>query len=120
MKNNLQEISVSLVLVVLLVTIANPFHFWMPSMLHLAVLAAVLVAFGFFASIILRERVVDERDGVHRMLAGRAAFLAGSLTLVIGIIYQSFLHTLDVWLVGALVAMIVVKLGSRIYSDRNL
>ncbi|MBI3573991.1 hypothetical protein HY090_02990 [Candidatus Kaiserbacteria bacterium] len=118
-KNDLKQTITAGGLVLLLILILNPYHFWMPTMAHMTLLGAAVVAFGLFASFMLRENAADERDGVHRMLAGRAAFLSGVGLLTIAIIYQSYTNTLDVWLVATLVVMILAKIGVRFYTDRN-
>ncbi len=120
MKNNLKETSVTVALVVLAVLLLNPFHFWMPDMMVMCMLAVTLGLFGIFASFILRENMIDERDGQHRTLAGRNAFLAGAAVLTLGIVIQGYTHAVDPWLVIALIVMIVVKIGTRIWSDKNL
>lgn len=121
MKNNLKsEIGISSVLVVLTVLLLNPFHFWMPNMLHMVVLALTLVIFALFAIFILREKVQDERESAHRMLSGRVAFLTGSALLTLAIVVQSLQDAVDVWLVIVLVAMVLSKLITRIYSDNRL
>lgn len=120
MKNNLKESIVTLSLVVLAILLLNPFHFWMPDMMVICLLAITLALFGVFASFVLRETVVDEREGQHRTLAGRNAFLAGSGVITLGVVVQGYTHTVDPWLVIALVVMIVVKIGTRIWSDKNL
>jgi hypothetical protein len=119
MKNNTAQIVVSFVLIILSVLLLNPFDFWMPNMMVVGMLALVLVCFGVFASFILREKAFDERDSAHRSLAGRNAFLAGSAVLMLGIVVQGYAHTVDPWLVGALTTMIIVKISSRIWSDKN-
>ena len=121
MKNNLKvEILISFVLVLLAILLLNPFHFWMPNMMHMVMLAFILVIFALFAIFVLREKVQDERDSVHRMLSGRVAFLTGSALLTIGIVAQSLEDAVDVWLVVVLVAMVLSKLVTRIYSDNRL
>lgn len=120
MKNNLKESIVTLGLIVIAILLLNPFHFWMPDMMVMSMLACALVLFAIFASFILREKSIDERDDQHRTLAGRNAFLAGSATLILGIIVQGYSHAVDEWLVIALIVMIVTKIGTRIWSDRNL
>lgn len=120
MKNNFtKEVVIALTLVILAILLLNPFHFWMPDMVLMAMLALVLVVFSLFASFILRESARDERDSLHRMLAGRVAFLSGASVLMLGIVYQAYGHVLDVWLVIALIAMIVAKIAARLYSDKN-
>ena len=117
--NSYKEISVSAALVILLVAILNPLHLWMPDMLHMFMLAAALVVFAMFAAFILREHAADEREGVHRMHAGRIAFLVGAGTLIAGIVYQSYIDRLDNWLVVVLVAMVISKIVAHLWSDRH-
>ena len=114
------EIIISLSLVVLAVLLLNPFRFWMPDMMVAGMLATLLAIFGIFASFVLKEKVFDERDNVHRALAGRNAFLVGSAILTLGIITQGYSHSVDPWLVITLIAMIAVKIATRIWSDKNL
>jgi cobalamin synthase len=92
----------------------------MPDMMVVSMLAAILVLFAMFASFILREKAADERDDQHKALAGRNAFLAGSATLILGIIVQGYSHAVDEWLVVALIIMVVTKICTRIWSDKNL
>lgn len=120
MKNNLIETIVTVCLVILAILLLNPFEFWMPDMMVMAMLAGTLGLFGLFASVIMRERMVDERDAQHRALAGRNAFLAGSGVLTLGIVMQGYSHSVDPWLVIGLITMIIVKIGTRVWSDRNL
>jgi hypothetical protein len=124
MKNNprgvISETIVTVALIVIAVLLLNPFHFWMPDMMVICMLAITLGLFGIFASFILREKSVDEREDQHRTLAGRNAFLAGSGVLTLGIVIQGYTHTIDPWLVIALIVMIIVKIGTRVWSDKNL
>ena len=121
MKNNLlNEGIVASLLVVLAILLLNPFHFWMPGMTVMAIMGGVLVVFAVFASFVLREDVQDEREGVHRMYAGRTAFLAGATVIMLGLAVQSWNDNVDPWLVVALVAMVLAKIGARIYGDKNL
>ena len=119
MKNNLKELIVTLGLIVTALLLLNPFDFWMPNMMIVSMLAVILVLFGFFASFVLREEALDERDYQHKVLAGRNAFLVGSAVLIIGIIVEGYAHRLDGWLVIALILMVITKIGTRIWSDRN-
>ena len=120
MKNNLAETFVACALILIALLILNPFHFWMPDMAHITMLVAFLVVFGVFATYILREKILDERDAFHRMFADRMAYLAGTSVLFVAIAYGAWIDAVDSWLVGSLVVMIIVKLGARFYSDRNL
>lgn len=117
MKNNsLQEILISGILVVLLILFLNPLHFWMPTTLLMMMVLGLVVVFALFASFVWRENHRDEREGLHKMMAGRIAFLVGSALLVIGIIVQSFKHELDPWLIFTLAGMIVAKVITLIYG----
>lgn len=118
MKNNLSEIVVALGFVLIAVLLLNPLDFWMPDMLVVGMLVAALALFGAFAAFILRERAIDERDAAHMSLAGRHAFLAGSAILLLGIVVEGYHHAVDPWLVIALSAMVIVKVATRIWSDR--
>ncbi|MDR3519868.1 MAG: hypothetical protein P4L63_03220 [Candidatus Pacebacteria bacterium] len=120
MKNNIKEIIVATCLVVITILLLNPLRFWMPDMMVILMLALALIIFGIFATFILRERIFDERDGIHRTLAGRNAFLVGSAVLMLGILVQGYSHSIDPWLVIALILMIIVKITTRIWSDKNL
>lgn len=94
----------------------NPFEVWMPDMAHMTVLGVTVAAFGVLSLFIVHETSEDERDDAHRMLAGRAAFMAGSLVLLVGIVVQTLADNLDSWLVVALVSMVIAKLATRIWS----
>jgi len=120
MKNNIKETTITICLVIISILLLNPFHFWMPNILVMCILAAALVLFGIFASFILREKVFDERDSVHRTLAGRNAFIAGSAVLMLAIVVQELKESLDPWLVVVFIVMILVKITTRMWSDRNL
>ncbi len=121
MKNKTpKEILVPIALVVLAVLLLNPFHFWMPDMMVMGMLAVLLVLFAIFASFILKEKAFDERDAMNRSLAGRNAFLAGSVILMLGIVVGGYKHSIDPWLVIALIVMVIVKIATRFWSDKNL
>ena len=115
----MKEIITAGILVALLLVIANPFHVWMPSMMVMLILVCLFAAFSVFAVFMLREHPRDEREALHRMLAGRVGFLSGAGVLTVAIIVEELQETLDIWLVIALVVMIVAKMGARMYSDRN-
>jgi cell division protein FtsW (lipid II flippase) len=111
------EILGATVLFVAAVLLVNPFHIWMPEMVHMTMLAVLVAAVGALAVFVVRERATDERDDAHRAFAGRAAFLAGSAVLLLGIVMQTFAHTLDPWLVIALLAMVLAKVATRLWSN---
>ena len=109
----------SAILAVLAVLLVNPFHFWMPSMLHMVILGSAIGVFGLLAVFVLAENQGDERDNEHRGFAGRVAFLAGGAILLIGIVLQTLAHALDPWLVVALLTMVAAKSVARWYSANH-
>lgn len=113
----LRELVIGIVLIVLMVLAVNPFHLWMPNMAQMALVTAALAVFAAFAAFVLRERALDEREALHRTLAGRNAFLAGAAVLVAGIVAGAFRDQVDPWLVAALAVSIIVKLATRVYTD---
>ena len=117
MRNDfLQEIIVSLVLIVLLGFFLNPFGLWMPNNILMMMVIGLVVVFSLFASFVWKENVRDERESLHRMIAGRAAFIVGSGSLVLGIIVQSLKHNLDPWLIFILGVIVLAKISGIIYS----
>ncbi len=87
MKNNLvQEILISVVLIVLLVLLLNPFGFWMPTTLLMLMVLGFVVVFSLFVSFVWKENHRDEREALHKMMADRIAFLVGTVFLVLGIV----------------------------------
>ncbi len=120
MKNNVYEFIVTVALITIAILLLNPFHFWMPDMIVICMLAVALALFGLFASFVLREKSVDEREDQHKSLAGRNAFLAGSGILMLGIVVQGYTHTVDPWLVLTLIGMVIVKIMTRHWSDKYL
>jgi hypothetical protein len=117
--NYTSEITISIILIILTILLLNPFKFWMPTSIHMVMLVAMVVIFIFFAAFIWKERSADEREQIHKSIAGRWAYLIGSAILVVGIILQTIQHILDPWLVIALVGMVLTKLGSYIYAEMN-
>jgi amino acid transporter len=117
MLNKLQEIFISIVLLILLVLVWNPMHMGMRNFVAMMVVVGMVVAFAIFAIFIWRERGQDEREEMHFSFAGRIGFLAGSSVLVIGILVQSFRHALDLWLVVTLGIMVLAKVGALLYRQ---
>ena len=112
------EIIISLIMVVLLLLLINPFDFWMPTMLAICYMLVLFILFAMFVGVIWKEHTADEREALHRDLAGRIAFLVGSGVLLIGISVQYFeYHRIDMWLVITLVTMVVAKIAGLTYGN---
>ncbi len=121
MKNKLtSEILVSVLLIVLLALFLNPFQWFMPSMMVATLLCILVVIFLVFAIFMWKEKTHDEGEQVHKMLAGRVAFLAGAAVLVVGICVQEAQGKLDPWLLYTLAVMILAKLGTFLYGRSKL
>lgn len=117
MRNSLtQEVSVSIILILLLALLLNPWDFWMPSPVQMMLIVALVVAFVVFAVFIWKEHPRDEREDLHRMIANQTALLAVAATLVLGIVIQSLHHKIDTWLVLTLGVLVLAKICGLVYS----
>ena len=117
MKNNYIHITIALVLVFFLATLADLVPFWMPKMDAMMALLVVSVLMLVFASFVMFEIVQDEREAIHRMNAGRIAYLSGIGTLTLALIVQGFAHAIDPWIAGTLAVMVIAKLVARLFTD---
>ncbi|MEK7556873.1 MAG: hypothetical protein AAB538_02765 [Patescibacteria group bacterium] len=121
MKNDdFKELIVGVVLIVLLVFHLNPFGFYMPSAAAMLLLCGIVVLVLIWLSFIWKEKPQDERENLHRLLAGRVAFLVGAGILLLGIAVQGLQHNLDPWLPVALGGMVIAKLAARAYGRTKL
>ena len=111
------EIIISILLILLLGLLLNPSMFFMPESFDMMLLVGIVVVFLTFSLVLWKEHALDERENLHRLNAGRLSFFAGSLVLIIGVILQALRHEIDPWLIYGLIAMIVGKIVSRIYSQ---
>lgn len=111
--------TILVLLAVIFFTLLDPFMYWMPSMFQMAVLTIVAALIVVFAGFVVAEKGGDEREILHRMHAGRAAFLSGIALLTIALVYQGFTHAIDPWIPLTLFAMVLAKLCARWYSERS-
>lgn len=114
-----KEVILAVILLILLLGVIDPMHLFMPNMLEMLILIILVVVFTIFASFVWREHKGDEREVLHRMLAGRLAFLSGMAVLLLGIVIQSLQHNLDQWLVITLGIMILAKIFGLVYGQRK-
>jgi hypothetical protein len=119
LNTKVQESIIAVVLVGIALFLLNPLNWWMPSNLVMLIATGLAVVFAIYASFAWREKAEDERDAIHRMLAGRIAFLAGSGLLALGIIVQGFAHNVDPWLVVTLAGMVIAKIAGRWWADHR-
>ena len=117
MKNTfLNELTLSVVLVVLAVLFLDPFMLWMPGPVVYMLIGVTVAVFAVFAGLIWKETVRDERDEFHKMIAGRVGYLAGAGVLVLALVWQTLFAHPDPWVVAALVAVVLGKLCGLSYS----
>lgn len=117
--NFISEILLSIFLLVLLFVIFNPAGLLMPTSVQTMTILALILVFLGFATFVWREKSKDEREAVHANIAGRFAYLVGAGVLVLAIVWQSFSHNIDPWLVYSLVAMVLAKIASRVFMQIN-
>lgn len=113
------EIVIALLLIVLAILLLNPFGFFMPSMVLMTLIGFLVATTALLGGVVWKEYSGDEREVLHRMFAGRVAFIVGTTILVVGIAVQSLSHEVDSWLVIALVSMVLVKMIGRIYVNKT-
>lgn len=116
LKKQAKELVMIVLLIMILSCIIKPCYMWMPNKLVMSLAVFFLVVFGIFATFVWREKAADEREQLHNMLAGRAAFLIGSGVLSLGLVVQTITHDADPWLAIALGAMILTKLCGIIWA----
>lgn len=113
------EYLVAFVLVALLVLLGNPFMFWMPSMLATAVLLSTAVLALIYAGFVLKETSRDEREMLHRMFAGRAAYLTGISVLTLALLYEGLTRGIDPWIPATLACMVIAKVVAHAFAERT-
>lgn len=117
MHNNiLGEIAISLILLIFLILLVNPFDLLMPKPMEMMLVLGLALIFIIFAGFFWKEKAIDERESLHRYIAGRFAYFTGVTLLTLGVILQSFRHSLDRWLIFTLIAMIIAKIVGLFYS----
>lgn len=117
MKNKFFHIGTAVVLVGLLILLSDPFMLWMPAEAQMMVLLGAAALACVWAGFVMYERSDDEREMLHKMHAGRIAYLSGIAVLTLALIFQGFAHTIDPWVSVALGVMVVSKLLARFYSE---
>lgn len=117
---NYSEISIALIFLAVLFLCLDPFDWFMPSMMQMLFLVMLVVVFAVLAVFVWREGKGDEREVLHRMLAGRLAFLSGMTVLIVAIIVQSLNNQLDHWLIITLGVMVLAKIVGLLYGQKKL
>lgn len=110
---------IAIALVVLLALLANPFMLWMPGSTEMALVLVATILAVVYAGFVLMEQGGDERETLHRMIAGRAAFLTSVAVLTTALLYQGLTHTIDLWIPAALGLTILAKIVARIWAGSH-
>jgi hypothetical protein len=119
MENKYLRIGVVVIIVLLLVSLCDPFMVLMPPPVAMTALLLSSVLVCLFGAFVLNERAGDERETLHRLEAGRVAYLLGVGVLTLGVLVQGLTeHEVDVWLALSLGVMLVAKLATRLYVER--
>jgi len=118
MNKNIFEYSIIFILLALLFCFLNPFGWWMPTSIHMTLLALFIVLFGMFVLFVWKESFTDEREQLHGLLSARIAYLSGALMLVVGITVEAFTHVVDPWLSLSLGVMIIAKIVTRWWAQK--
>ncbi len=110
-KSKLAHLFFSLVIIILSLTLADFFNFYMPMGLHILLIIFALVIFLVFAKSILDKISLDEREQQLELFSYKGAFLATIIALIITISYQSFFnHKVDFALVYILSFALLTKI----------
>ncbi len=117
MNKTVLHTAVAVLISFLLVVIADLVPFWMPMMGELVALVCVTVLLLVWASFVLSETAVDEREVYLKTQSGRVAYVAGLAVLLVALIVQTLSHTIDPWIPVALAVMVVAKHATRLYLD---
>jgi len=116
MKNEfLNEILIGLIVLVLAIGTLNPFGIWMPNEVEMLVYFLVVIVFGIFAVFVWREKARDEREEQMRMKVGRLSWIFGTSIIIFGVLVQAFAHSVDPWLIYALIGLLSSKLVAQVY-----
>jgi len=114
-----KEIVSVIIVIIIGLVILNPLHILMSSMVEMTLYSFLLVITAIFAGFVANEKVQDEREEKHRASAGRVGYLLGLGVLVMGIAIQTFSHqTVDPWLTIGIIAMVIGKSLSHLYTRR--
>ncbi len=118
MKNKTIHLCIAVLLITCLILLSDPFMLWMPRGVQMAALLGATVLLAIWAGFVMYERAPDEREAIHRMNAGRMAYLSGVVVLTIALVTQGLAHDIDPWVSVTLGTMVLVKLLSRFYFER--
>jgi len=115
-----QEVSISLIVLFLLLLLTDTVMIGMDSSIKMLLTATLSVAVFLFVLVFWRETAVqDERERYHSYIASKVAFLAGSISLVVVLILQYYSFSTSHWPAWVLGTMIFSKILAFQWSERR-
>ena len=84
-------------------------------MMQTMVMGVLLAAFFFVSLFVWSEQAYDERDEVEQLQMNKWAFIMGGMSIILLIIYQSFIGGVDIALPIILFVMLGTKLAMKNY-----
>jgi prepilin signal peptidase PulO-like enzyme (type II secretory pathway) len=108
----------ALVVVAALMLMMCPIPFLMLTSSQMVLVSLAALGFITWVTFQWQEQATDEREELHRFLAARLAYFVGAGILMIGVLVQSLQHSVDPWLVGALIGMIAAKIFSKSIAEK--
>ncbi len=88
------------------------------SMQQIYSICGLLAVYTVGMSLVGEVKNTDERDMWHRNFANRVALIAGTAFISIAIFFQLFRnHSVDLWLLAALVVVNLTKIITLIYAN---
>lgn len=87
--------------------------FYYTNMMLASVITIFIILVIFVSIILVKDVSADEREQYHHYVANQGAFLAGTTVLSVALVVQAIMHTVDPWIIMALMVMILTKLIVR-------
>jgi len=92
----------------------------MSPMMYVGTHVIAIVIFVIFSILIWTAKSIDERDYINRALSSDIAFTVGGVMLGIAMLYQIYVDMkVDVWILITLSTMLLVRVISQVWLDRN-
>ncbi len=107
----------ALFLVALLLCVTDPFMVFMPAPMQMLALVCAAALACVWAGFVMLEETHDERELLHKLHAGRIAYLSGIAVLTVALVVQGIAHDIDPFIPLALGTMVLSKLGTRLYFE---
>jgi hypothetical protein len=114
------SIAISSLIVVTTIVLTDPFMLYMPMGIVLPMLIIACVSLCAWAGLVMTETSTDEREQQHRDFSGRLAYVSGLLMLTAAFVFQGYHHAIDPVIPYVLSAMVITKIGARMYAETRL